>query len=107
MNNIKIQAVINVDGIPSFYFYDNEIEKILTKHFKDAMPGKDVTCSVNCPPLTHDQLVIPICRSSENNMPPCELVQKYNDIVSQFADSPLTWDNPPESLKDHFKRNGM
>ena len=48
----KIQAIIKIDDVPIYYFYDNEIERMLT-HFVKLQLGidKNIKTELNLPPL--------------------------------------------------------
>ena len=53
----KIQAIVKIDGVPTYYFYDGEIEEILTNHMKRILgEKKEIKTELNSPALKYDEI---------------------------------------------------
>jgi len=53
----KIQAVIRLEDSPTYYFYDSEIEEIITNYMKLKLgTDKEITTELNSPVLKSDEI---------------------------------------------------
>lgn len=53
----KVQAIIRLDDSPTYYFYDGEIEEILTNYMKMKLDtNKEITTELNSPALKSDEV---------------------------------------------------
>ena len=53
----KVQAIIILDDSPTYYFYDGEIEEILTNYMKMKLDtNKEITTELNSPALKSDEV---------------------------------------------------
>jgi len=55
--NKKIQAIVKVNGVETFFFYDEEIERIVSNSVTGAVNKDDkVETELISPPMTYDEL---------------------------------------------------
>jgi len=53
----KVQAIVRLKDNPTYYFYDGEIEEIITNYIKIKLgSGKEITTELNSPPLKSDEV---------------------------------------------------